>query len=211
MPSFNGQISRRREYQIFEVFLHFITSILQLLLHAIAELHTTHVVRNKNDHFTVVLGLAPLTTKIIESRNGWNLKRKKERIPSSRGRVHGVPTCQGILEPRPRDFYDLSFFPRKCSDTNCSRHSFLPPPPRILLLLLLLREGRPAPRTFMPEFKYMARLFFSPWRGNFFEKGGRREGGGRIVLKWRPRTYSPRISSETFRSISPYHPCYIHI
>lgn len=60
----------------------------------------------------------------------------------------------------------------------------------------------------MPEFKYMARLFFSPWRGNFFEKGW---GGGRILLKWRPRTYSPRISSETFRSINPYHPCYAHI
>lgn len=60
----------------------------------------------------------------------------------------------------------------------------------------------------MPEFKYMARLFFSPWRGNFFEKGW---GGGRILLKWRPRTYSPRISSETFRSINPYHPCCAHI
>lgn len=54
----------------------------------------------------------------------------------------------------------------------------------------------------------MARLFFSPWRGNFFEKGW---GGGRILLKWRPRTYSPRISSETFRSINPYHPCCAHI
>lgn len=53
----------------------------------------------------------------------------------------------------------------------------------------------------------MARLFFSPWRGNF----SKRWVGGGILLKWRPRKYSPRISSETFRSISPHHPCYTHI